>query len=138
MNDLSLTSPREELETALAQENSTDNVQQILDIFNINLLKQGAVRALRLSDIQDRLLDHLEDELVNHSEDLTLDEIRKTFKVVSEAKTAAPPLTVEQVPQIQINTQINVASELDSDARARVLAAVNNILESKGEDSDGD
>ena len=137
MNDLTLSTPRNELEQALMAETDPQRVQNIVDIFNTNIQKQSVIRAGKFSDLQDKLLTQLERRLEQTPDNLTIQDINSTLKVLSDAQAKQSTVTVDSVPQIQINQQINVGTqELDRESRERVLAAVAQIM--KGNNTDGE
>lgn len=137
MDDLSLTTPRKDLEQALMSESDPQKVKNIVDIFNVNMQKQSVIRAGKLSDLQDKLLTQLEVRIDKTPDNMTLQDITQTLKVLADAQAKQSTVNMENVPQIQINNAVQIQSmTLDRDSRERVLAAVQNIL--KGNNDNGE
>lgn len=137
MNDLSLTTPRKDLEQALMNESDPSKVKDIVNLFNVNIQKQSVIRAGKLSDLQDKLLTQLEVRIDKTPDNMTLQDITQTLKVLTDAQAKQSTIDTENVPQIQINNAVQIQSmTLDRDSRERVLAAVQNIL--KGNNSDAE
>lgn len=128
MNNLTLATPRSEVEQAILKETDPQQLKSIVGIFNANLQKQEVIRAGKLSDLQDKLLEQLMQRMDRHPDNMSLKDITDTFKVLADAQSKQKVAQTEELPQIQINTQVNVGTELDRDSRQRVLDAVNAIM----------
>ena len=52
-----------DLEQQLLVEDDVDNINHIVELFNVNLQKKNIIRSAKLSDIQDRLVDHINERI---------------------------------------------------------------------------
>lgn len=119
-----------DLEQQLLVENDVDNINHIVELFNVNLQKKNIIRSAKLSDIQDRLVDHINERISLEPEEFSNEDLIKYHKIIQDtlSKTSDNMDNIK-VPSIQINQQVNVNNiEFDSDSRKRILSAVNSIL----------
>ena len=54
-DELSLTTSLSDLEQKLIAEQDTQELQQIVDLFNLNIRKKDILRARKLSNLQDKI-----------------------------------------------------------------------------------
>lgn len=129
MNDLKVTTPLNELETLLMNENDPDKIQDIVDLFNVNLRKRDIVRSVKLSEAQDRVVDQMLDRVTHEAEGLSTKEIIMYHDTIQ--KTLDKSTTnISNMPQIQINN-INVQDEapkFNKESRSKIVNAVNTII----------
>lgn len=119
-----------DLEQQLLVEDDVDNINHIVELFNVNLQKKNIIRSAKLSDIQDRLIDHINERISLEPEEFSNEDLIKYHKIIQDtlSKTSDNMDNIK-VPSIQINQQVNVNNiEFDSDSRKRILSAVNSIL----------
>lgn len=119
-----------DLEQQLLSEDDVDNINHIVELFNVNLQKKNIIRSAKLSDIQDRLVDHINERISLEPEEFSNEDLIKYHKIIQDtlSKTSDNMDNIK-VPSIQINQQVNVNNiEFDSDSRKRILSAVNSIL----------
>lgn len=119
-----------DLEQQLLVEDDVDNINHIVELFNVNLQKKNIIRSAKLSDIQDRLVDHINERISLEPEEFSNEDLIKYHKIIQDtlSKTSDNMDNIK-VPSIQINQQVNVNNiEFDSDSRKRILSAVNSIL----------
>lgn len=119
-----------DLEQQLLIEDDVDSINHIVELFNVNLQKKNIIRSAKLSDIQDRLVDHINERISLEPEEFSNEDLIKYHKIIQDtlSKTSDNMDNIK-VPSIQINQQVNVNNiEFDSDSRKRILSAVNSIL----------
>ena len=120
----------EDLEKQLLEETDFDNVNQIIELFNLNLQKKNIIRSAKLSDVQDKVVNQITQRIDLEPESFSNDDLIKYHKIIQDTLTKTDT-TLEnvKVPTIQINQQVNVDKMVfDSDSRKRILAAVQEIL----------
>lgn len=138
-----------ELETKLMEEENLDEINKIVEMFNVNLQKKNIIRSAKLSDVQDKVVQQMTDRFEQRADSFSNDDLIKYHKIIQETLTKTDT-TMDNVktPTIQINQQVNVDKvTFNSDSRKRILEAVNNILNGEekvedvevkeSEDSDG-
>lgn len=132
MNEIDLHKlSEEELEELLINSTDSSNINDIIDIFNLNMKKKDIVRANALSGIQDKISEQIQQRIDNRADEFSNKDLLDYFKTVQEfiSKSVNNPDTVK-VPTIQINQQNNVSlpGALNKDSRDRVLEAVQSII----------
>lgn len=137
MNDLKVTTPLNELEILLMNENDPDKIQDIVDLFNVNLRKRDIVRSVKLSEAQDRVVDQMLDRVTHEAEGLSTKEIIMYHDTIQ--KTLDKSTTnISNMPQIQINN-INVQDEapkFNKESRSKIVNAVNTIIKQSQNNSE--
>lgn len=128
----------DELETKLMDEDNLDEINKIVEMFNVNLQKKNIIRSAKLSEVQDKVVQQMTDRFDQRADSFSNDDLIKYHKIIQETLTKTDT-TMDNVktPTIQINQQVNVDKvTFNSDSRKRILEAVNNILngEEKVED----
>ena len=130
-NDITLSTPIDQLENNILNETDIDELNTIIDIFNVNLKKKDIVRSGKLSEVQDKVVQQIYDRVEKRGDELSTADLINLHKVVQDTiiKTDTT-LNEVKVPNIQINQQVNINStpEFDRDSRARILDVVNDIL----------
>ena len=126
-NELSTIS---DLETRLMDEDNLDEINKIVEMFNVNLQKKNIIRSAKLSDVQDKVVQQMTDRFENRADSFSNDDLIKYHKIIQDTLTKTDT-TMDNVktPTIQINQQVNVDNvTFNSESRKRILEAVNNIL----------
>lgn len=119
-----------ELETKLMEEENLDEINKIVEMFNVNLQKKNIIRSAKLSDVQDKVVQQMTDRFEQRADSFSNDDLIKYHKIIQETLTKTDT-TMDNVktPTIQINQQVNVDNvTFNSESRKRILEAVNNIL----------
>ena len=119
-----------ELETKLMEEDNLDEINKIVEMFNVNLQKKNIIRSAKLSDVQDKVVQQMTDRFEQRADSFSNDDLIKYHKIIQETLTKTDT-TMDNVktPTIQINQQVNVDNvTFNSESRKRILEAVNNIL----------
>lgn len=134
-NELSTIS---DLETRLMDEDNLDEINKIVEMFNVNLQKKNIIRSAKLSDVQDKVVQQMTDRFENRADSFSNDDLIKYHKIIQDTLTKTDT-TMDNVktPTIQINQQVNVDNvTFNSESRKRILEAVNNILNGSEEIED--
>ena len=119
-----------DLETKLLNEDNLDEINKIVEMFNVNLQKKNIIRSAKLSDVQDKVVQQMTDRFEQRADSFSNDDLIKYHKIIQETLTKTDS-TMDNVktPTIQINQQVNVDNvTFNSESRKRILEAVNNIL----------
>lgn len=128
--DLSLSTPMEDLETEIMETDDADALSDIIDIFNLSLQKRNIIRNKKLNDIQDKVVERMLEKLESEPWEFSNDDLIKFHKVIQDTLSKSSTIDKDEIPKIQINQQINVASaEFDRQSRSKILAAVKSIME---------
>ena len=120
----------DDLETRLMDEDNLDEINKIVEMFNVNLQKKNIIRSAKLSDVQDKVVQQMTDRFEQRADSFSNDDLIKYHKIIQETLTKTDT-TMDNVktPTIQINQQVNVDNvTFNSESRKRILEAVNNIL----------
>ena len=120
----------DDLETRLMDEDNLDEINKIVEMFNVNLQKKNIIRSAKLSDVQDKVVQQMTDRFENRADSFSNDDLIKYHKIIQDTLTKTDT-TMDNVktPTIQINQQVNVDNvTFNSESRKRILEAVNNIL----------
>lgn len=125
-----------ELEEQLIQEDNIDEINRIVELFNLNLQKKNIIRSAKLSSVQDKIVNHIEERIALEPESIDDRDLIGYHKAIQDTLNKSDTsMENVKVPTIQINQQVNVDKiTFDSDSRKRILAAVNGILNSEDAD----
>lgn len=120
-----------DVEEQILEEQRPDELKDLVDIFNVNLKKKSIIRANKLSDVQDKVVEQISkrvEETPDHFSNKDLLEYHKTIEsTLSKNDTTLDDV---KIPQIQINQQVNITKEdkFDVESRKRIQEAVASIL----------
>lgn len=129
--------PKEELEKLLLDSTKSSDINDIINIFNLNIKKRDIVRANALSEIQDKISAQIQQRIDNRADEFSNKDLLEYFKAVQDfIDKSGSGAATSAIPTIQINQQNNVSlpNNLDKDSRDRVLDAVQAILKNYGVD----
>ena len=132
-DELTINLQNDDLEKQLLEETDIENINRIVEIFNLNLQKKNIIRSAKLSEVQDKVVDQISQRVALEPETFSNEDLIKYHKTIQETLTKTDT-TMDNVkmPTIQINQQVNVDKMIfDSDSRKRILSAVNDILNSE-------
>ena len=128
MDDFDILSAEQQLQ--LRDANEKEDIEQILNIFNLNLKKKELLRLSKLSDLQDSITDQVEQRLYRHADEFSNRDLIDYFKAfqdtITKTSKSADELPVVQITQNQLN--INVQPEFNQDERQRILNTVRQII----------
>lgn len=128
MSEFDILSKEQQLQ--LRDANDKDDIEQILNIFNLNLKKKELLRLSKLSDLQDSITDQVEKRLTQYADEFSNKDLIDYFKAFQDTITKTNKSTDEipfvQITQNQLN--INVQPEFNQDERQRILSTVRQII----------
>lgn len=137
MNDIT----EKSLEQQIIEEEDVDELQDLINLFNLNLKKKDIIRSAKLSEIQDNVVNQMLERVEFNSEEFSNSDLINYLKIIQDTlnKTDNSLDTID-VPTIQINQQVNINNSendsFDREARQRILGVVGTIL--SGEISEED
>lgn len=127
--DLSLTTPIDDLENEILNSTEAEDLVEIIDLFNLNLQKRNIIRNKKLSDVQDKVVERMLEKIQNEPWEFSNDDLIKFHKVIQETLKTSNSLDKDNIPTIQVNQQINVSTpEFTRESREKILSAVRDIL----------
>lgn len=130
-DNLSLTSPSEEMINSIMMEDDIDDLKDIVRLFNLNMKKRDLIRTSKLSEVQDKVVEQIAARVEDRPDNFSNDDLLKYYKTIQDtiAKTDTS-LDKMETPSIQVNQQINVGTnEFDRESRKRILDTVQQILQ---------
>ena len=132
------------LEQKILNEENVDELQNLIDLFNLNLKKKDIVRSAKLSEMQDKIVDQMSERIEKRPGEFSNIDLLNYHKAVQESLTKSNnTLDDVKLPNIQINQQLNInnadTDSFDRDSRRHIIETVDEILQemtnqSKGED----
>lgn len=122
------------IEQKILSEENPDDLQELIDIFNLNLKKKDIIRSAKLSEVQDKIVDQMSKRIESRPDEFSNADLLNYHKVVQDTLGKADnSLESVNVPSIQINQQLNInnadTDSFDSESRKKILSTVNEILE---------
>lgn len=132
--NLSLTTPPDDMLDSIMKEEDLDNLKDIIKLFNLNMKKRDILRSSKLSEVQDKVVEQIAARVEDRPDNFSNDDLLKYYKTIQDtiAKTDTS-LDKLETPTIQVNQQINVGTEFNTESRKRILDTVNQILKSSQE-----
>ena len=131
-----LTSDQKE---SLQQSTEAQELQKILNIFNLNLKKKELLRVEKLNDLQDALLNQAAQRVEKHGDEFSNRDLIEYFKafdsVLQKTPVNASDFSAIQITQNQLNINM-LQSEFDSQERQKIFSAVQALLSSAQNNSD--
>lgn len=116
-------------------ETDPKELQKIVDMFNLNIKKKNILRAERISEIQDNILNQISDRVVKRPDEFSNTDLLNYFKAMQDSllknpvETELPEIHITQNNQVNINTESGMQTPvLNRMSRERVALAVKNIL----------
>lgn len=128
-NNLSLCTPVEVLEQQLLLEEDPDALQNIIDLFNLNIRKKDLIRTSKLNSLQDKAVAQIAQRLEKKADAFSNKDLLDYFKVIQDTINRTSKEN-ESLPPLQINQQqINIGeNQLSRESRIRVADAIQEIL----------
>ena len=119
----------------IVEEEDPNKTKDLVDLFNWNMSKRNIVRLQKLNLLYDSITDQMVERVDKRADQFSNSDLLDYVKTIQGAidintknlsNVQEPPMIVHQS-----NTQINVnlADSFDSDAKARILAAVQATLQ---------
>ena len=132
-NKLTFNTPIEQLESKILTCNDATQLQQVVDLFNLNIRRKDVLRTGKLSELQDRVTEQMEARIVDHADEFSNKDLLDYFKLIQDTiDKSGNIITQENIPAIQINQQ-NVSiqvgdTKLSSQSREKVMDRVRDVL----------
>lgn len=132
-NKLTFNTPIEELQSKILTCNDATQLQQVVDLFNLNIRRKDVLRTGKLSELQDRVTEQMEARIVDHADEFSNKDLLDYFKLIQDTiDKSGNIITQENIPAIQINQQ-NVSiqvgdTKLSSQSREKVMDRVRDVL----------
>ena len=122
----------DDLKSQLLNENNIDNINEIIDLFNVQFKKRDIARLSTLNDLQDKISEQMYERLSKKADQFSNKDLIDYFKAIQDAMSIKDE-TLSKInnPAIQINQQqlnVNINTELNNDSRERVLDIVKQII----------
>lgn len=129
---LSLTTPMDKLEEQLLNETNIDELNKVINLFNLNIKRKDMVRTSHLNDLQDKITNQISERLDTNAGEFSNKDLIEYFKVI-QATISNADNSLEDIdtPAIQINQQINIgqqSDELSRSSREKVKNVIDQIL----------
>lgn len=130
---LNLSTPIDELQQRILNETDGDQLQKVVDLFNLNIKKKDVLRNGKLSQLQDKISEQIGERIENHADEFSNKDLLDYFKVIQDTIGKSDNLiTQENIPAIQFNQQnvnIQVAgTELSRESKDKVINKVRELL----------
>ena len=92
-------------------ETDPKELQKIVDMFNLNIKKKNILRAERISEIQDNILNQISARVVKRPDEFSNTDLLNYFKAMQDTLLKNP--TETELPEIHItqNNQVNINTE---------------------------
>lgn len=121
------------LEQKILEETNLDELQSLVDLFNLNMKKKDIIRSAKLSEVQDKIVDQMYKRVENKPDEFSNADLLNYHKIVQDTISKTDnTLKSINTPNIQINQQVNINNpETDTftrESRQRILDTVNAIL----------
>ena len=129
------------IDIQILNEEDPNELQELIDLFNLNMKKRDIVRSAKLSEVQDKIVDQMSKRIEQRPDEFSNTDLLNYHKVVQDTITKSDTtLDSVKVPNIQLNQQINInnaeTDTFDRESRQRILDTVSSILENIAEMSD--
>ena len=127
---INLISDPKDIEQLILSETDLDNLNDIINLFNISLRKRDLVRNSKLSETQDKIVEQISNRVAEQPDDFSNDDLLKYYKTIQDSLVKSnTSLDDIKTPTIQLNQQININNdEFDRESRMRIIDTVNKIL----------
>lgn len=128
MNDL----VKDGLENKLLTSEDSNEVQNIINIFNANIKKKDVLRALKISDLQDRITEEIDKRISYRGGEFSNKDLLEFYKTLQTTldNTAYGGKDLS-VPSIQINSNtinLDSASSLNRESRQKIFDVVQSLM----------
>lgn len=130
---LTFNTPMEQLQSEILTCNDAKQLQQVVDLFNLNIRRKDVLRTGKLSELQDKVAQQMEERIVDHADEFSNKDLLDYFKLIQDTiDKSGNIITQETIPAIQINQQnVNIQvgdTKLSSQSREKVMDRVRDVL----------
>lgn len=126
----------------LMTETDVDKTKDLVHLFNINQSKKNVIRAMKYSNLLDKISEQMASRIENKADCFSNDDLLKYMQAIQSSieKAGKSVEAINESPAIQINhnNQVNVTigDSLDRDSRERISEVVKAILASADNEED--
>lgn len=137
-DNITLATESKDIEKYILDEENIDDLNDIVNLFNISLKKRNLIRSSKLSEVQDKVVEQIATRVSERPDNFSNDDLLKYYKTIQDTLSKTD-ISLEdiKVPTIQLNQQININSgeEFNRDSRKKIIDTVNQILNLAKENS---
>lgn len=120
------------IEQKILQTDDVDELQSLINVFNLNLKKKDIIRSAKLNEVQDKIVEQMSDRISSRADEFSNADLLNYHKVIQDTISKTDNnLDDVNVPNIQINQQLNInntGDSFDRESRKKILSAVDEIL----------
>ena len=128
MDEFDILSKDQQLQ--LRDANDKEDIEQILNIFNLNLKKKELLRLSKLSNLQDSITDQVEQRLSKHADEFSNKDLIDYFKAfqdtITKTNKSADEIPVVQITQNQLNKSMSGKKRIVQKLKLRILIKLTN------------
>ena len=137
MDELINISTPEELTDKLLATNDQQEINQIINMFNLNLKKKEAIRSATYADLQDKVTTEISERLNKRSAEFSNKELLDCLTAFDTISSKNKVDSIE-VPKIAIQNNINVQGDaLDAMSRQKIQKYIESVLSQTSEGNNG-
>lgn len=129
---LAVNTSEQSLSEQLINENDPEQIQNIIDLFNISFQKKNIIRTQKLNDLQDKISDQIEERLTKKADEFSNKDLLDYFKVMQDSiNKNTLNLDFQDRPIQIIQNQTNIQSneeKLSRESKEKIADAVQSIL----------
>lgn len=136
--EIKLTTESKDIEKYILNEENIDNLNDIIDMFNVALKKRNLIRSSKLSDVQDKVVEQIALRIFESPDDFSNEDLLKYYKTIQDTLVKTDTSIEDlKVPTIQLNQQINISNteDFNRESRKKIVDTVNQILSLAKENS---
>jgi len=129
--ELTLSSSTEELEQRIMETDDPEELQKIINLFNINIKKKDIIRAGKLNKLQDKTLAQITERIEKNPDLFSNRDLLDYYKVIQDTLTRAD-ISTDNMPKIQFNQQIinvNQEDSLSRESKEKVMDLIKAIMQ---------
>ena len=135
-NEVSLTSPNEQIIQKINSETNLENVKNMINIFNLNLTKKNMLRLIKEDALLDSIINQASERINKRPDELSHKDLLDYFNSIQAHmdKSQKNLESLDTVPMIQVNqntneVNINMAEHsLGRESREKIIEVINTIL----------
>lgn len=130
-DNIKLTTESKDIEEYILTEENMDDLNDIVNLFNLSLKKRNLIRSSKLSEVQDKVVEQIATRVSESPNEFSNEDLLKYYKTIQDTLSRTDTHFEDlKVPTIQLNQQINITKneEFDRDSRKKIVDTVNQIL----------
>lgn len=122
------------LDNKLLQATSESEINEIVQLFNLNMKKKDVIRANKLSDLQDKIAEQISARIDKHAGEFSNKDLLDYLNAIQNILSKQNFDESIQVPQIAVQNNtvnVNIEDSLSRESRQRIQEAIKSILNSQ-------